>query len=530
MMFIAFSSQGVFAGGPANELFSDVPYFAELSAAQKLVKQDLTNVRSRYVQVNFKQLAGKDLPEGAESIFLNLFDNVLFTAIKDRLEVRSANRFTWFGSIEGMEHGRAILVVENSSMTGNVTLPGGFYQVRPVGNGVHAIYEINQEAFPEEAPPFRIEFPDTSRLDIPLSEADDGSIIDVMVVYSDDIPSASFNIAAEIQLSIDETNASYADSLINQRLRLVHSAQVPYTETGNMGSDLDCITSKTDGCLDEIHTWRDDYGADVVSFWVESGNYCGIAWLMYTVSNAFESNAFSVVKRSCATGYYSFGHELGHNMGAHHDRYAAPAPGAYDYSHGYVYLPGRWRTIMAYNTECADTGVYCTRIQHWSNPNVIYGGVTTGVPVGQPDSADNAMTLNNTALTVANFRQSKTQPVADTKANGSDGPITITTSDNLSVTVGLASEDFGGDNADWWVVVYTPFGWFYYDVSSGSWIPGIVVTHQGPLFDLSPFEVVNMSGLPPGTYTFYFGIDMNMNGSVDLGVLFFDIVVVHIAP
>ncbi len=122
-----------------------------------------------------------------------------------------------------------------------------------------------------------------------------------------------------------------------------------------------------------------------------------------------------------------------------------------------------------------------------------------------------------------------TQPVADTKANGSDGPITITTSDNLSVTVALASGDFGGDNADWWVVVDTPFGWFYYDVSSGSWLPGIVVTFQGPLADLSPVEILNISGLPTGTYTFYFGVDLNMNGSLDIP-LYYDSVGVNVTP
>ncbi len=74
----------------------------------------------------------------------------------------------------------------------------------------------------------------------------------------------------------------------------------------------------------------------------------------------------------------------------------------------------------------------------------------------------------------------------------------------------------------------TPFGFFYYNVSSGSWTPGIVVTAQAPLFDLSPFEVLNISGLPVGTYTFFFGVDMNMNGSADFGVLFVDAVVVNV--
>jgi hypothetical protein len=62
---------------------------------------------------------------------------------------------------------------------------------------------------------------------------------------------------------------------------------------------------------------------------------------------------------------------------------------------------------MAYNRRCTDFGFSCTRIQHWSNPDVNFNGVPTGVPEGEFDSADNRKTLNNTALTVANFRQSE---------------------------------------------------------------------------------------------------------------------------
>ena len=43
----------------------------------------------------------------------------------------------------------------------------------------------------------------------------------------------------------------------------------------------------------------------------------------------FAPNAFAVVDRTCATGYYSFGHEMGHNMGLNHARedYAGRRPG-----------------------------------------------------------------------------------------------------------------------------------------------------------------------------------------------------------
>src|SRR4029079_16576684 len=57
-----------------------------------------------------------------------------------------------------------------------------------------------------------------------------------------------------------------------------------------------------------------------------------------------------------------------------------------------------YRTIMAY-----DPG---TRIQRFSNPNVNYMGTPTGVALGDPNESSNALTINNSAFTVSNFRQS----------------------------------------------------------------------------------------------------------------------------
>ena len=166
---------------------------------------------------------------------------------------------------------------------------------------------------------------------------------------------------------------------------------------------------------------RNTYKADEVLLLVANSDYCGLAWLMTTVSSSFKTKAFGLVNWDCATGYYSFGHELGHNMGARHDWYVDDAKNSpYTYNKGYV-NPGattatRWRTVMAYNNECADRGFSCTRIQYWSNPLKTYGGLTMGVASGSnstcttgnlsnPDcDADNHLVLNNTANTVANFR------------------------------------------------------------------------------------------------------------------------------
>ena len=67
-----------------------------------------------------------------------------------------------------------------------------------------------------------------------------------------------------------------------------------------------------------------------------AGNYPSVA-----------ANAFSVVDRTCATGYYSFGHEMGHNMGLNHAHGDPTGTGAYPYSYGHKW-PG-YRSVMAYS-------------------------------------------------------------------------------------------------------------------------------------------------------------------------------------
>jgi hypothetical protein len=171
-----------------------------------------------------------------------------------------------------------------------------------------------------------------------------------------------------------------------------------YAESGDLFTDLDRFTNTTDNNFKTIHALRNTYGADMVGLIVENGGaYCGLA----NAIMATASNAFQVTARSCATGYYSFGHEFGHLQGARHDRYVDSGNTPYSYGHGYVNTSARWRTIMAYNNECADTSPYtsCTRIQNFSNPAKTYSGAPTG-----QSNTKNYLVLNNTDVTVANFR------------------------------------------------------------------------------------------------------------------------------
>jgi len=114
-------------------------------------------------------------------------------------------------------------------------------------------------------------------------------------------------------------------------------------------------------------------------------------------------------------------------------------------------------------------------------------------------------------------------PVPDIKANGQDGPVSVSSGTPVSITVNLNPGSDAGQNADWWVAEWTPSGTFnYYTLSMGSMIPGLSPTYQGPLFTLGALQLLNASDLTVGAHTFYFGVDLNMNNSLDMNCIYYD--------
>ena len=364
-------------------------------------------LRTRFVDVNLDLLASQveRVPGRSvevQNIRLNLFDDTSFTAVPDRIEATGTDGFAWTGHLQGVEPSGVSLVVRDGVLAGNVSIPGTSYEVRYEESGVYSINQIDPAAFPPEAPPIPVHTPST----LPTIAGDDGSIVDVMVVYTTTARLAAGGTGAMnalIALAVSESNTGYANSNVTQRLRLVHTAEVEYSEAGfNWTTTLNRLTNTADGFMDEVHALRDTHGADAVVLIVNDTAFCGQAWLMTTVSDGFKTFAFSLVSRICAAGNYSFAHELGHNMGSHHDRANASGPAAFPYSYGYQAPDNAFRTIMAYN--CGGTG--CPRVNYWSNPEVLFNGQPMGVDQTLPNSADNRRSLNNTAFTVANWRDS----------------------------------------------------------------------------------------------------------------------------
>ena len=120
-------------------------------------------------------------------------------------------------------------------------------------------------------------------------------------------------------------------------------------------------------------------------------------------------------------------------------------------------------------------------------------------------------------------------PVPDIKANSQEGSITVSSGTPVSITLSLDPDNLSGQNVDWWVVESAPDGLFYhFGRSTGSMVQGLSPTYQGPLFRLGTTQLLNSSSLAVGTHTFYFAVDLNMNGELDMNSIYYDSVGINV--
>ena len=346
-------------------------------------------------------------------VTLELFDAQPRTLDLGQLREHPKQMKVWHGRLRGEVGSDVTLVTHGTAMVGTIFSNQRLYKIESTGGNLHRLVEIDETALPPDHHPLvvtddaavTLPMDATSQQTDPTAAATADTIIDLLVVYTSTTKTQEGGQAAMealIVLGVDSANQAYRNSQIAMQLQLVHTAEVAYTESGTIDTDLTRLRSTTDGFMDQVHQLRDQYKADLVALIVDNGSdSCGIAYVMTNGPRAsFASSAFSVTARDCIVND-TLAHETGHNMGNAHDR-ATGGTGVFAYSYGYRDVVGRFRTITAY----ACPTVSCPRVKYFSNPNIMINDRPAGIDhaINPTNSADNTRSMNEVRQIVAAWR------------------------------------------------------------------------------------------------------------------------------
>lgn len=294
---------------------------------------------------------------------------------------------SWSGQAADLVPGTSTVIINDNNVTASIQTDNGLYRIRPIGGGLHAFVKVNTAEMPTEHPPSFNEKSHGLR-DVPpfdrKSDSDTSTTtISVLVAYTPAVEKKLIDIKGFVQLAFAETNQSYVNSGVHINLvpAPVEPILVSFNETGNMDDEVSAFSK-----LPLIQQIRATNHSNVAVLLVADNSYCGQALQIL----ATKQTAYALVYYDCATGYYSFGHEIGHLQGARHNPQEDPDNSPFPYGHGFMDPTRKRRTIMSY--DCPSGG--CQRMPEWARPTD-WGNVSV---------SNDAKVLNETSNYIAGFR------------------------------------------------------------------------------------------------------------------------------
>ena len=380
-----------------------------------------------------------DLPLQAKARF-SLPRGVSFDLVYDGRQDHPSGNVTWTGHLKDYgDDYRAVITFGSEGVSGRILTPDGEFLVESDADGEWLVdtqaagltpMEVGEDAIiplPEEAHkrlPKRERGESAPKVDgldhqaVALAADTTPTTIDVMILYTPGLASRlGGGLSARLDQLVALSNQAYLDSGVYVNLRLVHKEQVNYSDATTNSAALDALTKGSDPALAGVANLRNSKGADLVTLirpfnHSASGGSCGVGWVGGYGGQpiaGYASYGYSVVSDGRdvnGSGYYcldlTYVHELGHNMGSMHDRAnSGGGQGAYPYSYGYG-VSGTFGTVMSYINP---------RIGKFSNPAITCAnGIACGVSETAANSANNALSLNNTRVAVAGFRSAQQPP------------------------------------------------------------------------------------------------------------------------
>jgi Metallo-peptidase family M12 len=363
--------------------------------------------------------AGEEPSANHGSLVLSVGDSRITVQSLDTLT--TSNGIIWSGIVQESGENALLMWWNDGRLTGELSYRGDHYTVATLDDKVHVALEASRQRMADHAPNHLRQSADARPRDNraverngaerkpqrlayvtpnikPFTDAELRTLqankveIDLLVLYSRRAATHYMNSMADlIGLAVRQINVSFRNSgLENISLRLVQTQMLDYDETDS--EHFDHLYRMVDGIgpFKQVRSLREETRADIVGLIVDDPSGCGLS----TRVAPDPEEAFFVVHHSCAMTTFSIAHEIGHILGARHDRHTDAIDSPFPYGHGYV-NGTKWRDIMSYQQSCEG----CRRIPYWSNPRIKYHGEPTGT-----DANDSARVILEQAARVAHFR------------------------------------------------------------------------------------------------------------------------------
>ncbi|MBP5938142.1 hypothetical protein F3K43_20715 [Streptomyces sp. LBUM 1476] len=367
-------------------------------------------------------------PQPGREVRFPLFDDVLVKAVETGRETIDGN-LVWHGEVPGTTDQTVLVTLAggcdakpgNEYLGAQFALGGALFDISTTGPGKVLISETTPLVDEHEthAVPPRVANPapgpGVRARKAPKANCKGGAgiaTVDTLVAYT---PKAKAEAGGEAQIraqvvkGVSLANEAFAASGIKVRLRLVFTTPVDVTAAYDTVSSasLAAFAKKVDGVADTLPALRDKYGADQVSVIAGGKAAGGIGYIPAPPGPSWSEWTYTVVAQS-AIASYSFGHEIGHNLGSNHDWTTDPTQPDNGAS-GYFPSKGEFSTLMAYESSCRTaTKGTCGRVNRFSNARQNYRGLALGKPLTQTDSADSAAVLGTSGKAVAAYRKAVT--------------------------------------------------------------------------------------------------------------------------
>ncbi len=219
----------------------------------------------------------------------------------------------------------------------------------------------------------------------------------LLVLYTPAAKLNVTNIRTNIFASVERMNRSLNNSDITDDVEVVYIGETNYTEVGHDGvslsPDLENFQDDSDGDMDEVHTLRDRYRADMCVLMYEEVSTTGLLGQAFAI-DAQEDEAFCIVDVVGDVGLPVFEHELGHLLGGIHDNTSTPSNFPFPEARGFVnsIVNNEFKTIMSVISSI-------DYIEHYSNPDVdILNGSGIPVATGVANQREAALVLGSTTV------------------------------------------------------------------------------------------------------------------------------------